>query len=219
VLGSGDDASIAERSGAVAVSVDSIVEGIHFRLGPFAPADVGAKALAVALSDLAAMGAAPRDAYVQVGLPDGFGAERALELADGIGAVAAKHGVAVAGGDITRAPSLFVAVTVVGAAPSAGDLVTRAGAGPGDVLAVTGDLGGAAAGLELLRRPELASEIGEPVAGELRRRQLRPTPLIAPGAALARAGVSAMIDVSDGLAGYAGRIAQPPAAGGGESVS
>ena len=105
VLGSGDDAAITVRAGATVTSVDALVEGVHFRAPPFGPADVGHKALAVALSDLAAMGAHPGEAYVQLGVPADRDREELLELADGLARVAAKHGVAVAGGDVTRAPA------------------------------------------------------------------------------------------------------------------
>jgi thiamine-monophosphate kinase len=121
--------------------------------------------------------------------------------------VAARHRVAIAGGDVTPAPSLLVAVTVVGRAPSADDLVRRGGARPGDLLAVTGELGGAAAGLRLLEDPRLAEGLSPEVAGALRARQLEPEPRLAAGRALAVSGARAMIDLSDGLGADAGHIA------------
>lgn len=206
MLGSGDDAAISERSVATATSVDALVEGVHFRIPPFTHEDVGHKALATALSDLAAMGATAREAYVQIGLPPAH-EDGALELADGLGAVAAEHGVAVAGGDVTRSRDLFCAVTVVGAADGGG-LVRREGARPGDVLALTGEVGGAAAGLVVLQRPDLAASVGEEVAVALRARQLRPRPLLDAGRRLAELGAAAMIDVSDGLAGDVRHLAR-----------
>jgi thiamine-monophosphate kinase len=206
VLGSGDDAAISERSGAIATSVDALVEGVHFRVPPFTYEDVGRKALAVALSDLAAMGAIAREAYVQVGLPPGH-ENGALELADGLGAVAAEYGVAIAGGDVTRSRELFCAVTAIGASEDA-ELVRRDGALPGHVLALTGEVGGAGAGQLVLERPELADAVGEEVAAALRERQLRPHPLLAAGHSLAALGAAAMIDVSDGLAGDVRHIAR-----------
>lgn len=110
VLGSGDDAAITARAGASVTSVDALVEGVHFRMPPFEARDVGAKALAVALSDLAAMAAEPRDAYVQLGIPEHVSDEQALEIADGIGAVAGEHRVAVVGGDITRSGELLLSL-------------------------------------------------------------------------------------------------------------
>ena len=207
VLGSGDDAAITVREGATATSVDALVEGVHFRIPPFGAADVGHKALAVALSDLAAMGARPGEAYVQLGVPAGREQAELLELADGLARVAAAHGVAVAGGDVIRAPALLVAVTVVGWAPDAQQLVRRSGARPGDVVAVTGELGGAAAGLLLLSDEDPSPSIDAGLAAALRRRQLLPEPRLAAGIALAAAGATAMIDVSDGLGADAGHLA------------
>lgn len=191
-----------------ATSVDALVEGVHFRMPPFGAHSVGHKALAVALSDLAAMGAAAREAYVQLGVSERISREQLLELADGLGALAAQHGVAVAGGDLTAAPALFLAVTVVGEAVGEHALVTRSGARPGDAIVVTGEFGGAAAGLLLLERPELAGSIEAGVAERLRRRQLDPEPRLAAGCALALAGASAMIDLSDGLGADGGHVAE-----------
>ena len=207
VLGSGDDAAITVREGATATSVDALVEGVHFRIPPFAPADVGHKALAVALSDLAAMGAEPGEAYIQLGVPADRDEADLLELADGLARVAATHGVAIAGGDVTRAPVLLLAVTVVGGAPGPEALVRRAGARPGDLLAVTGELGGAAAGLLLISDEPPPASVDEGVAAALRARQLSPEPRLAAGRALAGTGATAMIDISDGLGGDAGHLA------------
>ncbi len=207
VVASGDDAAVTVPKGATATSVDSLVEGIHFRRRTAPLGSVGRKALAAALSDLAAMGAAPGEAYVQLGVPDDLDEAGCLELGEGLAQAAAEHDVAVLGGDVTRTPALWVAITVVGHAGSAEELVRRAGASPGDVLAVTGELGGAAAGLLVLDHPELADAVGEQVADALRRRQLEPRPRLRTGRALAAAGASAMIDLSDGLGGDAGHVA------------
>lgn len=226
-LGSGDDAAITVPDGATATSVDALVEGIHFRRESASPAQIGRKALSTALSDLAAMGAEPGEAYVVLGAPEGMGKGELLELGEGLAAVARETGTTLAGGDLSRAPALTLAVTVVGHAPRPEDFVTRAGARPGDVLVVTGELGGAAAGLLLLEDTALTAEAfgaAEPTdtddpgrvsgphldvvsADALRRRQLDPTPRLAAGQALAAAGATAMIDLSDGLAGDAGHVA------------
>jgi thiamine-monophosphate kinase len=116
--------------------------------------------------------------------------------------------VAVVGGNVTRAPSLTLAITVVGHADSPDQLVLRSGARAGDVLTVTGELGGAAAGLMLLERPELADGLAQRVAERLRERQLVPEPRLEAGRALAGSGASAMIDISDGLGGDAGHLAE-----------
>jgi thiamine-monophosphate kinase len=206
-VASGDDAAVTVPTGATATSVDSLVEGVHFRRRTAPLGSVGRKALAAALSDLAAMGAAPGEAYVQLGVPDDLDEAGCLELGEGLAQVAAEHDVAVLGGDVTRTPAIWIAITVVGHAGSADELVRRAGASPGDVLAVTGELGGAAAGLLVLDRPELGAAVGADVADALRRRQLEPVPRLGAGRALAAAGASAMIDVSDGLGGDAGHLA------------
>ncbi len=203
-------------------SIDSVAEGVHFELATHAAADVGWKALATALSDLAAMGAEAGEAYVALALPRGF--EGALELVAGMEELAGRCGATIAGGDVIRAPALIVTVAVTGWAEREEDLVGRGGASPGDHVGVTGSLGGSEAGRLLLARRE-----AEPAA--LIRRHLRPEPLLAAGRALAAAGASAMIDLSDGLVTDAGhlatqsrarlclRLADVPVAGGVERVS
>jgi thiamine-monophosphate kinase len=184
-----------------------MVEGVHFRRATAPLASVGRKALAAALSDLAAMGAEPGEAYVQLGIPDDLDPAGCEELARGLAATAADHEVAVVGGDVSRAPALTLAITVVGHAASPDDLVLRAGARAGDVVVVTGELGGAAAGLMVLERPELAEGLDPRVADRLRARQLEPQPRLGAGEALASAGANAMIDLSDGLGGDAAHLA------------
>lgn len=207
LVGTGDDAAVTAPPGVTATSVDAFVEGVHFRRDTASLESIGRKAMAAALSDLAAMGATPGEAYVQFGVPSGLDEAGGVELATGLGGAAAEAGVAVIGGDVTRAPALLLALTVVGHAKAAGELVSRGGAGAGETVAVTGELGGAAAGLLLLQRPELGSEIDEGVAEALRRRQLDPSPRLAAGRALATSGATAMIDLSDGLGGDAGHVA------------
>jgi len=201
-LGSGDDAAIVEPGGAIATSVDALIDGVHFKREWASLAQIGHKALAVALSDLAAMGAATGEAYIVLGVPTDLDEDDCLAILDGMAALAADTGTTLAGGDVTRAPALTLAVTVVGHAESADDFVTRSGAAAGDVLVVTGELGGAAAGLLVL---ESAGSSGDDDA--LVCRQLEPTPRLAAGRALAAAGATAMIDLSDGLGGDAGHLA------------
>lgn len=212
-LGSGDDAAVTVPGGAVATSVDALVEGVHFRREQSSLAQIGAKALATALSDLAAMGAEAGEAYVALGIPADLDEDGCLELLDGLAALAAETGTDLAGGDVTRAPVLSLAVTVVGYAATPEMLVTRGGARPGDVLAVTGELGGAAAGLLLLDAPNRERSQIHPDSGQnydrerLVARQLEPRPRLAAGRALAATGATAMIDVSDGLGGDAVHVA------------
>jgi len=206
-LGSGDDAAVTVPGGATATSVDAIVDGVHFRRGETAPRAIGRKALATALSDLAAMGAETGEAYVVLGAPPDLDEGEFDALLDGLLGLAAETGTTLAGGDLTRAPALTLAVTVVGHAPGPDRLIPRSGAQPGDVLVVTGELGGAAAGRLLLDRPELGADLAEGTAERLRARQLEPVPRLRSGRALAAAGARAMIDLSDGLAGDAAHLA------------
>ncbi len=207
-VGSGDDAAVTVPGGATATSVDALIEGVHFRREWATLAQIGRKALATALSDLAAMGADAGEAYVAVGVPSGLDEHGCLELVGGIVDLATATGTTLAGGDVVRAPVLTLAVTVVGHAADAERLVRRGGAEPGDAVVVTGELGGAAAGLLLLERPGLAASVAGPVAARLRDRQLDPTPRLAAGQALAAASARALIDLSDGLGGDARHLAE-----------
>jgi thiamine-monophosphate kinase len=213
LVGSGDDAAVTLPGGATATSIDALVDGVHFRRGQATPAQIGRKALATALSDLAAMGAEPGEAYVALGAPADLGEAECLELIDGILALAAATGTTLAGGDVTRAPVLTLAVTVVGHADAPERLVGRGGGRAGDAVVLTGEIGGAAAGLLLLERPELAGTVAATTAERLRQRQLEPVPRLEQGRLLAAAGARSMIDVSDGLGGDALHLAAASAAG------
>jgi thiamine-monophosphate kinase len=206
-VGIGDDAAVTVPRGAIVTTIDIAMEGVHFRRNTASPSSIGRKALAAALSDIAAMGAQPGEAYVGLGIPDDMDERACLELYEGLGALAAESGTAVLGGDLTRSPVLLLAVTIVGHAPSADAIVGRDGASADQALAVTGELGGSAAGLLVLERPELAASLDREVAASLRRRQLEPEPRLTAGAALASTGASAMIDISDGLGADAGHLA------------
>jgi thiamine-monophosphate kinase len=206
-VGMGDDAAVSVPGGATATSVDAVVEGVHFRREQQELPEIGRRGLAAALSDLAAMGAAPGEAYVILGVPPDLDEEGCLAIFDGIAGLAAETGTTLAGGDVTRSPVLSIGFTVVGHAEAAERLVSRGGARAGDRLVLTGELGGAAAGLLLLERPELAEAADGQAATQLRERLLRPTPRIAEGIALAGAGARSMIDLSDGLGADAGHVA------------
>jgi thiamine-monophosphate kinase len=207
-LASGDDAAVVEPAGASAVSVDAIVEDVHFRTEDFGGRGIGRKALAAALSDLAAMGAMPGEAYVVVAAPPDLPDDRLLQIADGLAEVASREGVTVAGGDLVTSQVLMVSVTVVGYEPDGGHLISRIGARPGDVVAVTGALGGAAAALMRMGETKLTTPLTDEQQGILLDHQLDPVPRLREGRALAAAGATAMIDVSDGLGADSAHLAE-----------
>jgi thiamine-monophosphate kinase len=208
--GPGDDAAVlppARRD--TCVTVDAVVEGVHFRRRSSRLEDVGHKALAVNLSDLAAMGARPRWALVALGVPRGFRLADARRLGAGFGALARATGTALVGGNVTGAPGLALTVTV-GGEVRAGRALFRSGARPGDEVWVSGTLGDARLGLALLERlrgPEAHRLRGAPrLARAALARLQRPTPRLALGSALVGVA-SACIDLSDGLAQDAGHVA------------
>jgi len=201
--GLGDDCALV-RIGArtVALSIDLSLEGVHFRTDWLSFREIGWRATAAALSDLAAEGAEPRGVLVSLAVPDDRqrrpgNASPAVQIMSGVGAAARSVGAHVLGGDLTRSSRYLVDVCVLGVARRP---VRRSGARPGDGVWVTGRLGGAGLALAALlagRRPP----------APVRRRFVRPEPRIAAGAWLARHGARAMIDVSDGLAADAGHLA------------
>jgi thiamine-monophosphate kinase len=206
-LGIGDDGAVTRMAGAAADLVlvtDTLVAGVHFP--PDTPAAaLGHRALAVNLSDIAAMGAAPAWALLALTLPTAD--PRWLDdFAGGFAALAGEHDVALIGGDTTSGPTLTITVTLIGQAQR--DIVlTRQGAAPGDAVCVTGTIGDAAAGLALLQKPGAADTgIDRAAADWLEQRFLYPTPRVTAGQALA-GQVRAAIDISDGLLGDAHKLA------------
>ncbi len=205
----GDDCAVVRSKKYAVTSVDSVVDGIHFRLdNPRVDvADIGHRALASALSDLAAMGSEPGEAYLALGVPDQLTEADVLKLAGAVEALAERTGVTIAGGDLVRSPTLFCSVTVVGWTDDSTQLIGRDGAQPGDGVYLSGPLGGAAAGLALLEG-NAPKTLQSPEAEALIAAHLRPEPRFDCAAALRRAGAHALIDISDGLASDAAEIAR-----------
>lgn len=205
IKGIGDDASVFEApSGKVMVlTTDMLVEGVHF-LPQTDPFSVGKKAICVNLSDIAAMGAEPMDAYISVAVPKRFSLRDLEDLYRGINEAASLFSVNLLGGDTTVSPGpLVINVSMTGSAPRE-EILYRSGAKPGDFLYVTGYLGEARAGLDLLSQER---KWQENKARRLLDAHLRPTPHIREGRLFATSGfASAMMDVSDGIASDLGHI-------------
>ncbi|MEO2108711.1 MAG: thiamine-phosphate kinase [Actinomycetota bacterium] len=199
-VGVGDDAAVV-RVGAqdVVVCVDVIVDGVHFRTDLSSPADVGWKAVAVNVSDLAAMGAIPQAAVVGLQRSPELTEEAIDQLYAGMAEAGREWGVAIVGGDTVTAPVWSVSLTAIGRPAAAS--ITRGGARPGDRLVLVGPLGAAAAAL-------WADGEGLPVPDDLLAAHRRPRALPSSGVALARGGATAMIDLSDGLGADAGHVAR-----------
>jgi thiamine-monophosphate kinase len=200
LLGSGDDAAVVAAPDArVVASTDLLVEGRHFRRDWSEPYDVGRKAAAQNLADVAAMGAVPTALLVGLAAPGSLPADWALSLADGLREECETVGASVVGGDVARSETLTLAITALGSLEGR-EPVTRSGARPGDVVAVTGRLGWAAAGLAVLSRGFRSPRV-------LVEAHRRPSPPYAQGPQAAKLGATAMIDVSDGLVQDLGHIA------------
>ncbi|MFR9729716.1 thiamine-phosphate kinase [Saccharopolyspora sp. MS10] len=201
LLGPGDDAAVlAAPDGRVAATTDVLVEQVHFRLAWSTPHQVGRKAVAVNLSDLAAMGAVPTGLLVGLGCPPETPTSVVDELSAGMWEEAQRVGAGLVGGDMVSAPALTISITALGDLQGRAP-VTRSGACPGDVVAVAGRLGWAAAGLAVLGRG-----FRSPVA--VVGAQRVPEPPYAAGPAAADAGATAMIDTSDGLLADLGHVAE-----------
>jgi thiamine-monophosphate kinase len=201
VVGIGDDAAVLTTpDGRVVATTDLLVEGRHFRRDWSGAADIGGKAAARSLADVAAMGAVPVALLVGFAAPGDLPLAWARELVAGIADECARAGATVAGGDTAGAEAIVLAVTALGDLGGR-DPVTRSGARPGDVVAIAGALGDSAAGLALL-------EAGLAGPAALIAAQRRPRPPYAAGPEAARLGATSMIDVSDGLLADLGHVAE-----------
>lgn len=197
-VGIGDDAAVLPSVGTRTrvVSTDACVEGAHFRRGWIRPDEIGARAAAAALSDLAAMGARADAVLLAMTVPDEW-REALGDIADGIARVVRPTGARIVGGNLSRGPALSITTTALGSATRP---ISRRGALPGDVLVVTGELGGPGSAVH-------AWDAGGAPSTWARRRFAAPEPRLAEGVALEEAGVHAMLDISDGLIADARHLA------------
>ncbi|MGZ8611264.1 MAG: thiamine-phosphate kinase, partial [Actinomycetota bacterium] len=202
VVGLGDDAAVLEPgSGHQLLTTDLLIEGVHFEVASISARDLGAKAVTVNVSDIAAMGGSPRAAVVSIALTPDVEAAWVIELTGGMRDACGEYALSLVGGDTNRGDVLVVAVTVLGeVAP--GRAVTRSGARVGDAIVVTGSLGAAAGGLAVsrTRATETADALSHPWGRVLLDALARPVARVGEGQALASLGVGAMMDLSDGLA-------------------
>lgn len=209
-VGIGDDAAVVEpaRNRLEVFTVDAVVDGVHFDRRFTPPAAIGHRALAVNLSDLAAMGAQPRLVLLSLALPADLPLADFDGIVSGITQLATREGIAVIGGNLTRTPGpLTIDITAVGTVKRR-NVLTRDGARPGDLVYVSGSIGAAAAGLGWLQRD------GAGVANACVERYLRPTARLKPGLLLGRnRAASACVDLSDGLADGVRRIAEASGVG------
>ena len=208
IVGIGDDCAVLDLTPGTRLiaKTDLLIEDVHFRRRYAEAADVGWKALAVNLSDIACMGGRPRWAMVALACPSTTTADEVDAFYEGLFALAREHGVAVVGGDTSSSPrGWFVNVSLLG---EASRVVLRSTARPGDVVAVTGTLGRSAAGLAILDRERAPAGLDADTLAEMTTAHLRPRPRVGEGRWLGGApGVTAMMDLSDGLATDVRRLA------------
>lgn len=196
LVGIGDDAAAWESNNRIHLATtDTLVEGVHFDLDVIKWDELGWKALAVNLSDIAAMGGIPRYALLSLALPGALEVKDISEFLNGMMDVAMEFGVVIFGGNVTSAPNVVIAMTVIGCSKGKG-ILKRSTAIAGDQIAVTGYLGLSAAGLEMLK----GKVISDPNASSiLRKAHFKPTPRVTEGQILLEQGVKTAIDISDGL--------------------
>jgi thiamine-monophosphate kinase len=217
VLGAGDDGAVLPApDGRVVASTDLLIEGRHFRRDWSPASDIGVKAAAQNLADIAAMGAEPTALLFGLAIPGELAAAWVLDVARGMVAECERAGAFIAGGDITSSDAIMLAITALGNLHGR-DAVTRSGARPGDVIAISGPVGRSAAGLALLHAglaADMPGSAAAPGASQARDLQVmvaahrRPQPDYEAGPLAAMAGATSMIDISDGLVADLGHIAE-----------
>jgi thiamine-monophosphate kinase len=196
LVGIGDDAACWRTDAAIQLATsDALIQDVHFTLSTTTWRELGWKALAVNISDIAAMGGLPQYALVSLGLPGDTEVESVTELYEGMAELTHLFNVAIVGGDVVAAPIVVLSLAVVGAAQT-GHILTRSAAAPGEQIAVTGYLGASGAGLAMLKS---GLEFDKEIATSLREAHLKPNPRVVEGQTLARYRVKAAIDLSDGL--------------------
>jgi len=212
----GDDAAAWEEdAGTRVLTTDTLVEGVHFRLQDIGWADLGWKAIAVNLSDVAAMGCLPAYSVINLGLRDDLPVEGIVAMYRGILDACDLYGGAIVGGDIVHSPVLFVTVAMHGVAMArketgATPLLTRGSAAPGNKIAVTGSLGCSAGGLRMMLE---GLSLDEEIAYHLRNAHNRPVPRVQQGLLLVRRGVVTAMDISDGLVEDLGKLCKASGVG------
>jgi len=200
LVGPGDDAAVLApvRNERLVVTTDAVVEGVHFSRARFAPADIGHKALAVSLSDLGAMAATPQWALLSLVLPGGWPVADIEAIVEGVASLAVKYSVSIVGGNITSTEGPLIVEVTAGGTVAPRRWLTRGGAVAGDEVWVSGTLGGAAAGLEMLHSSEPGAGLADSACVA---RQRRPEPRVRLGVGMGRARAArAAMDLSDGLA-------------------
>ena len=197
LLDIGDDTAAWKPGSDVELATtDTMVEDVHFRTETTSYRDLGWKALAINLSDIAAMGGVPRYALVSLGLSPDTEGESVVEMYRGMKEIGEEFGCRVIGGDTVGAPCMIINVTLIGDAMGSGEFLRRDGARAGDLIAVTGWLGSSGAGFRVLNGD---ANVSGDVRGRLEVAHNRPNPRVSEGQALLRAGVRAAMDLSDGL--------------------
>jgi thiamine-monophosphate kinase len=195
LVGPGDDAAVVRSgSGELVLTTDAMVDGVHFLTDRTTPRDLGYKAIAVTVSDIAAMAGSPRFALCALTLTEAVDAAWVVEVAGGMRECCDEFALSLVGGNLSRGRELSIVVSMTGEI-GPGRAVRRSGARPGDRIVVTGSLGGAAAGVRVASQRSWTDDERDAL-----RRSMRPVPRVGEAAILAAGGATSMMDVSDGLA-------------------